>query len=64
MHTKFLTSAAVDQYATIGGEIGYRFLGKADAPNKKGGYMKIGLYADLGENYTSAHAQIGTGWKF
>lgn len=64
VHTKFLTAAAVDQYVTVGGEIGYRLLGKADAPNKKGGYLKLGLYADVGENYTSAHAQFGSGWKF
>jgi hypothetical protein len=54
----------LDQYVTVGGEIGYRLLGKADAPNKKGGYIKFGLYADVGDNYTSAHAQFGSGWKF
>lgn len=64
VHTKFLTSAALDQYVTLGGEIGYRFLGKANAAKKSGGYMKLGLYADVGDNYTSAHAQFGTGWKF
>lgn len=64
VHTKFLTAAALDQYVTVGGEIGYRLLGKADAPNKKGGYIKFGLYADVGDNYTSAHAQFGSGWKF
>jgi len=64
VHTKFLTAAALDQYITVGGEIGYRFLGKPNAEKKGGGYMKLGLYADVGDNYTSAHAQIGTGWKF
>ena len=64
VHTKFLTAAALDQYFTVGGEVGYRFLGKAGAAKKSGGYMKLGLYADVGDNYTSAHAQIGTGWKF
>lgn len=64
VHTKFLTAAAVDQYITVGGEVGYRLLGKADAANKKGGYLKLGLYADVGDNYTSAHAQFGSGWKF
>lgn len=64
VHTKFLTAAAVDQYITVGGEIGYRLLGKNDAPSKKGGYLKFGLYADVGDNYTSAHAQFGSGWKF
>lgn len=64
VHTKFLTAAAVDQYITMGGEIGYRMLGKAGAAKKGGGYMKLGLYADVGDNYTSAHAQFGSGWKF
>ena len=30
----------------------------------KGGYLKLGLYADVGEDYTSAHLQFGSGWKF
>jgi hypothetical protein len=64
VHTKFLTAAAVDQYITMGGEVGYRMLGKAGAAKKGGGYMKLGLYADVGDNYTSAHAQFGSGWKF
>jgi hypothetical protein len=64
VHTKFLTAAALDQYITVGGEIGYRFLGKPDAAKKGGGYLKLGLYADVGDNYTSAHAQFGSGWKF
>lgn len=64
VHTKFLTAAALDQYITVGGEIGYRFLGKPDAAKKSGGYLKLGLYADVGDNYTSAHAQFGSGWKF
>lgn len=64
IHTKFLASAAIDQYVTVGGEIGYRLLGKADAAKKKSGYLKFGVYAELGKNFTSAHAQFGTGWKF
>ena len=64
VHTKFINTAAVDQYFTVGGELGYRMLGKADAANKKNGYMKLGVYADVGSNFTSAHAQVGTGWKF
>ncbi len=59
IHTKFLATAALDQYMTIGGEIGYR-MGKG----KKGGFMKLGVYADVGEDYTSAHVQVGSSWKF
>jgi hypothetical protein len=64
IHTKFMTSAALDQYFTLGGELGYRLGAKPTATKKGGGYLKLGLYADVGENFTSAHAQIGTGWKF
>lgn len=64
VHTKFLASAALDQYFTVGGEIGYRMLGKPTAEKKGGGYLKLGLYADVGEKYTSAHAQFGSSWKF
>lgn len=64
VHTKFMTSAALDQYFTLGGELGYRLGAKPTATKKGGGYLKLGLYADVGENFTSAHAQVGTGWKF
>ncbi len=64
VHTKFLNDAALDQYYTVGGELGYRMLGKPGAGKKKNGYIKFGVYADIGKDYTSAHAQFGTGWKF
>ena len=64
VHTKFLEAAGVDQYITTGGEIGYRFLGKPDAVKKKNGYMKLGLYTDIGNGYFSPHIQFGSGWKF
>jgi hypothetical protein len=66
IHTKFLAAAGLDQYVTVGGELGYRFggSGKPGAAKKGGGYMKLGLYADVGQDYTSAHAQIGSSWKF
>ncbi|MEQ2006341.1 MAG: hypothetical protein ABMA26_06055 [Limisphaerales bacterium] len=64
IHTKFLSAAALDQYVTLGGEIGYRFGAKPNAAKKTSGYLKLGLYADVGEDFTSAHAQIGSSWKF
>ncbi len=64
VHTKFLEAAGVDQYLTTGAEIGYRFLGKPDAAKKKNGYMKLGLYTDIGSGYFSPHIQFGSGWKF
>lgn len=64
VHTKFLEAAGVDQFLTTGGEIGYRFLGKPDAAKKKNGYMKLGLYTDIGNGYFSPHLQFGSGWKF
>lgn len=64
IHTKFLAAAGLDQYVTVGGELGYRFGAKPGGAKKSSGYMKLGLYADVGEDYTSAHAQIGSSWKF
>lgn len=64
IHTKFLSAAGLDQYVTLGGEIGYRFGAKPGGAKKSSGYMKLGLYADVGENYTSAHMQVGSSWKF
>jgi hypothetical protein len=62
IHTKFLESAAIDSYFTVGGEFGFRFSGRG--AKKKSGYTKMGLYADMAENYTSAHLQFGSSWKF
>lgn len=64
IHTKFLSAAALDQYITLGGEIGFRMGAKPTATKKSGGFLKLGLYADVGENFTSAHAQFGSSWKF
>ena len=63
VRTDFLARAAIGDYYTIGGEIGYRFLGKPGG-KKKRGYVKLGLYSDIAENYTSPHIQFGSGWKF
>ena len=57
IHTKFLESAAVNQYVTVGAEFGWR-----SASNKS--YWSIGFYSDIAGNYTSTHAKIGTSWKF
>jgi hypothetical protein len=58
IHTKFIDTAAVDQYFTLGGELAWK-------PNpKKKRYWKIGVYSDISGEFTSAHAQFGTVWKF
>lgn len=58
IHTKFVNAAAVDQYGTVGGELGWK-------PNpKKRRYWKVGIYADIGDDFASAHAQFGSAWKF
>lgn len=64
VHTKFLEKAALDQYYTVGAEVGYRRIGTSESGKKKNGYIKFGIYSDIGAHYTSAHAQFGTGWKF
>jgi hypothetical protein len=57
IHTKFLQSAAVDQYFTVGAEIGWR-------SSSQKSYWSIGFYSDIADNYTSTRAKIGTSWKF
>ena len=57
IHTKFLQAAAVDQYFTVGAEIGWR-----SASTRS--YWSIGVYSDIADNYTSTRAKIGTSWKF
>lgn len=64
IHTKFVENAAVDQYFTFGTGIGYKRIPKPGSGKKASGYIKVGIYADLGDDYTSAHAHFGTGWKF
>jgi hypothetical protein len=64
IHTKFIQDAALDQYFTVGAEIGYKAAPKPGSAKKKTGYMKLGIYTDVGKDYTSTHAQFGTGWKF
>ena len=64
IHTKFVEDAAVDQYFTVGAGIGYKRIPKPGSAKKSTGYIKVGLYADVGSDYTSAHAHFGTGWKF
>ncbi len=64
IHTKFVEDAAVDQYFTVGAGIGYKRIPKPGSAKKGSGYIKLGFYADIGNDYTSAHAHFGTGWKF
>ena len=57
IHTKVLQSAAVNQYFTVGAEIGWR-------SSSQKSYWSIGFYSDIADNYTSTRAKIGTSWKF
>lgn len=59
IHTEFLQKYFLDRYYTIGGAVGYHL-----SSMKKNGYLKAGIYADLGEHYRAAHLQFGTAWKF
>lgn len=55
--TEFLQDAFISRYLTFGGGVGYR------GPKRKG-YMMLGAYANVGEHFSSAQLQFGTGWKF
>ncbi len=59
IHTRFLENAFMQEYVTVGASVGYH------RPSmKKGSYLKIGTYTELGKTYQSIHFQFGTGWKF
>jgi hypothetical protein len=63
--TNFLQSAAVSTYFTVGAEVGYHFVLREADKAIDLGYLKLGLYSDIGnKSYSSAHIQIGSGWKF
>jgi hypothetical protein len=61
----FLQSAAVSTYFTIGAKLGYHFIFREGEKSLDLGYLKLGLYGDIGnKSYSSNHIQIGSGWKF
>jgi hypothetical protein len=63
--TNFLQSAAVSTYFTVGAELGYHFIYRRGEDAVDLGYLKLGLYVDIGnKSYQSGHIQIGSGWKF
>ena len=64
IHTKFLENASVDEYVTVGGDIGFRSSGKPGSARKKRGYVKAGIYSDVGNDYSSQVVRFGTGWRF
>jgi hypothetical protein len=45
-----------DGYETVGAAVGYR--------RAKGAFFKVGSYAHLAKDFTSANFHFGTGWKF
>ena len=57
--TEFLETAYLHRYVTIGASVGYHM-----ARMKKGSYIKVGTYTELGSGYRSIHFQFGTAWKF
>ena len=63
--TNFLQSAAVNTYFTVGAELGYHFIYRRGQDEVDLGYLKLGLYGDIGnKSYQSGHIQFGSGWKF
>jgi hypothetical protein len=60
IHTALFQSAPVDQYATVGGSVGYHcvFAQTTD------GFLRAGLYADLGDDYSAVHGSVSAGWRW
>ena len=64
VYSRFLDDAAIDDYFTVGGDFVYRFLGGADAEATRRGYVLLGAYAELADDYTAPHVRVGTGWRY
>jgi autotransporter-associated beta strand protein len=64
IYTQFFQSAAIGSYATIGAELGHHFTWSVEGQNIDLGYLSLGLYTEFGNQYSSGHAQIGSGWRF
>ena len=64
IYTQFFQSAQIPSYATIGVEVGRHFTWNVEGQNVDLGFLSLGLYTELGNNYQSGHVQIGSAWRF
>lgn len=64
IYSSYLEDAAVDDFWTFGADLVYRMLGEQEASAMQRGYIYGGVYVDVGDDYLSPHARLGTGWKF
>jgi hypothetical protein len=67
IYTQFFQPAAVSNYWTIGAEIGHHFTWDIEDRHLDLGYLSVGLYTEIGNQYSqyhSGHAQIGSAWRF
>jgi hypothetical protein len=67
IYTQFFQPAAISSYWTIGAEIGHHFTWEIEGRHLDLGYLSLGLYTEIGNQYSqyhSGHAQIGSAWRF
>jgi hypothetical protein len=67
IYTQFFQPAAISSYWTIGAEIGHHFTWEIEGRHLDLGYLSLGLYTEIGNQYNqyhSGHAQIGSAWRF
>ena len=67
IYTQFFQPAAISSYWTIGAEIGHHFTWDIEGRHLDLGYLSLGLYTEIGNQYNqyhSGHAQIGSGLAF
>ncbi len=67
IYTQFFQPAAISSYWTIGAEIGHHFTWDIEGRHLDLGYLSLGLYTEIGNQYSqyhSGHAQIGSAWRF
>lgn len=64
IHTRFVQTAALQDYATVGGTMAWRTPPGWPLPWMRGGTLNLGAYSHFGTDYRAPHFRIGTEWKF
>lgn len=57
IYTRFIDDAAVQEYFTVGAEIGWKI-------PTTGSQLKLGVYGEFGSDYSAGSIRLGSRWKF
>lgn len=62
IHTKFLEDAAVEDFVTVGAQVGIRLFSSGSSGNT--GVIILGVVGDFGDDYDSWRLRLGSGFRF